>query len=93
MTTPGLSDIDHFIYTTDGSEPQPQGSPSVSATRGTDANGNPIATANLAALAINGNQNYIKVKAVNKAGTPGPDATCVLSGTLEPDSCSFSVKP
>ncbi|WP_255637910.1 LamG-like jellyroll fold domain-containing protein [Amycolatopsis sp. DSM 110486] len=93
MATAGFYDVDRFIYTTDGSEPQPQGSPSVKATQGTDANGNLVATADLSALAINGNQNFIKVKAVNKAGTPGPDATCVTSGNLDAASCSFHVLP
>jgi hypothetical protein len=93
MATSGFYDIDRFIYTTDGSEPQPQGSPSVTANRAADANGNPIATADLSALAVNGNQNYIKVKAVNKAGTPGPDATCLTSGNLDASSCSFHVLP
>ncbi|QRP47922.1 LamG domain-containing protein [Amycolatopsis sp. FDAARGOS 1241] len=93
MPTPGFYDIDRFIYTTDGSERQPQGSPSVTATQGTDASGNLVATADLSALAINGNQNFIKVKAVNKAGTPGPDATCVASGNLDAASCSFHVLP
>ncbi|GLY67241.1 LamG-like jellyroll fold domain-containing protein [Amycolatopsis taiwanensis] len=93
LATPGLDDIDRFIYTTDGSEPQPQGSPSIRARRGVDANGKAFALAELSALAVNGNQNYIKVKAVNKAGTPGPDGTCVASGSLDPASCSYHVLP
>ncbi|WP_431920084.1 LamG-like jellyroll fold domain-containing protein [Amycolatopsis tucumanensis] len=93
MATANFYDIDHFIYTTDGSEPQPQGSPSITATKATDASGKMIATANLSAIAVNGNQNYIKVKAVNKAGTPGPDATCVASGNLDAPSCTFHVLP
>ncbi len=96
MATAGFYDIDHFIYTTDGSEPQPQGSPSVAAMQGTISGGGPIATANLTVSAVNGNQNYIKIRAVNKAGTPGPDATCVTSGSgsaLDGGSCSYHVLP
>jgi hypothetical protein len=92
MATSGLYDIDHFIYTTDGSEPQPQGSPSVPATQSTNGAGAMVATANLATLAVNGNQNLIKVKAVNRAGTPGPDAVCTGSG-LDGPSCSYHVLP
>ncbi|WP_223199063.1 LamG domain-containing protein [Solihabitans fulvus] len=92
MTTPGFYDIDRFIYTTDGSEPQPQGSPSVPATQGTDGGGNPIATASISAAAVSSLQNYIKVKAVNKAGTPGPDSTCTGTG-LDPKECFYVVKP
>ncbi|TVT45086.1 LamG domain-containing protein [Amycolatopsis rhizosphaerae] len=93
MATTGFYDIDHFIYSTDGGEPQPQASPSIKATQGTDGSGKPIATAKLSAIAINGNQNYIKVKAVNKAGTPGPDATCTATGSLDAASCSYHVVP
>jgi hypothetical protein len=96
MATTGLYDIDRFIYTTDGSEPQTQGSPSVPAIRGTDSAGQLAATANLSTVAVNGNQNLIRVKAVNKAGTPGPNATCVTSGNsnaFDGPSCSFHVLP
>jgi hypothetical protein len=92
MATAGLYDIDHFIYTTDGSEPQSQGSPTAPATQGTDANGQMVATTTLSTLAVNGNQNLIKVKAVNRAGTPGPDAVCTGSG-LDGPSCSYHVLP
>jgi hypothetical protein len=92
MATTGLYDIDHFIYTTDGSEPQPQGSPTAPATQGTDALGRMVATTTLSTLAVNGNQNLIKVKAVNKAGTPGPDAVCTGDG-LDGPSCSYHVQP
>lgn len=97
MATDGLYDIDHFIYTTDGSEPQPQGSPTAPATQSTDANGKMVAITTMNTIAVNGNQNIIKVKAVNKAGTPGPDATClVITGSnpaLDPQSCSYHVEP
>lgn len=97
MATDGLYDIDHFIYTTDGSEPQPQGSPTAPAVQGTDANGKMVATASLATVAINGNQNLIKVKSVNKAGMPSPNATCVViagsNPALDGPSCSYHVQP
>ncbi len=97
MATDGLYDIDHFIYTTDGSEPQPQGSPTAPAVQGTDANGKMVATASLSTVAVNGNQNLIKVKAVNKAGVPSPDAICtVIPGSnpaLDGPSCSYHVQP
>ncbi|MFB9932206.1 LamG-like jellyroll fold domain-containing protein [Amycolatopsis halotolerans] len=93
MATAGLYDIDHFIFTTDGSEPQVQGSLTAPATQGTDAGGALIATTNLSTTAVNGNQNLIRVKAVNKAGTPGPVATCVADGHLDGPSCSYHVQP
>lgn len=93
MATAGLYDIDHFIYTTDGSEPQPQGSPTAPATQGTNSSGNLVATTSLSTTAVNGNQNLIRVKAVNKAGTPGPNATCVADGHLDGPSCSYHVQP
>ncbi|MEQ0558837.1 LamG domain-containing protein [Amycolatopsis sp. NEAU-NG30] len=97
MATEGLYDIDHFIYTTDGSEPQPQGSPTAAAVQGTDANGRMVATASLKTVALSGNQNLIKVKSVNKAGTPSPNATCVVlpdsNPKLDGPSCSYHVQP
>ncbi|MFD9890120.1 LamG-like jellyroll fold domain-containing protein [Amycolatopsis sp. NPDC059027] len=97
MATDGFFDLDRFIYTTDGSEPQPQGSPSVPARQGTDANGKMVAIAGLKTTAVNGNQNFIKVRAVNKAGTPGPDAVClVIPGSnpaLDGPSCSYHLQP
>ena len=93
MATAGLYDIDHFIYTTDGSEPQVQGSPTAPASQGTDASGALTATTSLTTTAVNGNQNLIRVKAVNKAGTPGPVATCVADGHLDGPSCSYHVLP
>ncbi|MFJ9782539.1 LamG domain-containing protein [Amycolatopsis sp. NPDC101161] len=97
MATDGLYDIDHFIYTTDGSEPQPQGSPTAPAVQGTDANGKMVATASLKTIAVNGNQNLIKVKSVNKAGMPSPNATCLVipdsNPALDGPSCSYHVQP
>ncbi|GLY43001.1 hypothetical protein Amsp01_090240 [Amycolatopsis sp. NBRC 101858] len=97
MATDGLYDIDHFIYTTDGSEPQPQGSPTAPAVQGTDANGKMVATVALKTIAVNGNQNLIKVKSVNKAGMPSPNATCVVitgsNPALDGPSCSYHVQP
>lgn len=93
MATAGLYDIDHFIYTTDGSEPSRQGSPSVPATEGRDASGNPVATADLTVTAANVLGNYIKVKAVNKTGTPGPVATCVDGNGLDGRSCTYNALP
>ena len=96
IATAGLYDIDHFIYTTDGSEPSPQSSPRATANQVTLANGTMGATATLNVTAVNGNQNYVKIKAVNRAGTPGPDATCTASlggGGLDAASCSYHVLP
>jgi hypothetical protein len=93
MATAGLYDIDRFIYTTDGSEPQPLGSPTAPATQGTDSTGKLTASTTLKTTAVNGNQNLIRVKAVNKAGTPGPNATCVASPVLDAPSCSYHVQP
>ncbi len=97
MATDNFYDIDHFIYTTDGSEPQPQGSPTAPATQGVDANGKMVATTALKVVAANGNQNLIKVKSVNKAGTPSPDASCVVladsNPALDGPSCSYHVQP
>ncbi|WP_103352026.1 LamG domain-containing protein [Amycolatopsis sp. CA-128772] len=97
MATDGLYDIDHFIYTTDGSEPQTQGSPTAPAVQGTDANGRMVATAALKTSAVNGNQNLIKVKSVNKAGMPSPDGTCLVipdsNPALDGPSCSYHVQP
>ncbi|MGW5723224.1 LamG domain-containing protein [Amycolatopsis sp. NPDC003865] len=89
MATSGLFDIDRFVYTTDGSEPSTQGSPSVPATQAGDG----TATAALSTTAVNGNQNLVRVKAVNKAGTPGANAVCgaglITSGT----ACVYTVAP
>ena len=97
MATENLYDIDHFIYTTDGSEPQTQGSPTAPATQGVDANGKMVATTAVKVVAANGNQNLIKVKSVNKAGTPSPNATCVVlaesNPALDGPSCSYHVQP
>ncbi|MFF1609654.1 LamG-like jellyroll fold domain-containing protein [Amycolatopsis sp. NPDC058278] len=97
MATENLYDIDHFIYTTDGSEPQPQGSPTAPATEGVDANGEMVATTAIKVVAANGNQNLIKVKSVNKAGMPSPNATCVVlpnsNPALDGPSCSYHVQP
>ncbi|MFF1612294.1 LamG-like jellyroll fold domain-containing protein [Amycolatopsis sp. NPDC058278] len=97
MATENLYDIDHFIYTTDGSEPQPQGSPTAPATQGVDANGKMVATTSIKVVAANGNQNLIKVKSVNKAGMPSPNATCVVlaesNPALDGPSCSYHVQP
>ena len=89
LATAGLYDIDHFIYTTDGSEPDPQTSPSVPATPKADQSG---ATASLTVTALNSLQNYIHVRAVNRTGTPSlHDATCVAGLTLDAPSCSYNV--
>lgn len=97
MATDGLYDIDHFIYTTDGSEPQPQGSPVTPAVQSTDANGKMVATASLKTIAVNGNQNLVKVKSVNKAGMPSPNAICLVipnsNPALDGPSCSYHVQP
>ncbi|WIX85509.1 LamG-like jellyroll fold domain-containing protein [Amycolatopsis sp. DG1A-15b] len=97
MATENLYDIDHFIYTTDGSEPQPQGSPTAPATQGVDADGKMVATTSIKVVAANGNQNLIKVKSVNKAGMPSPNATCVVlpqsNPALDGPSCSYHVQP
>ncbi|VVJ21120.1 Uncharacterised protein [Amycolatopsis camponoti] len=97
MATDNFYDIDHFIYTTDGSEPQVQGSPSVPATQSTDGAGKMVAVGGIKATALNGNQNIIKVKSVNKAGTASPDAQCVVipdsNPALDPASCSYHVEP
>jgi hypothetical protein len=96
LATSGFYDIDHFIYTTDGSEPQPQSSPQAPAQQVALPDGSTGASATLNVTALEGNQNYIKIKAVNRAGTPGPDATCTASsggGGLDPVSCSYHVLP
>jgi Concanavalin A-like lectin/glucanases superfamily len=95
MAVSTFFDIDSFIYTTDGSEPSTQGSPRVPVSgRIVGADGSQFALATLSTAAINGNQNIVKVRAMNKAGTPGPNATCagpwlVTSGA----SCVFTVLP
>jgi hypothetical protein len=89
LATAGLYDIDHFIYTTDGSEPDPQTSPTAAAQPNAD---NSAAGATLTVTALNSLQNYIHVRAVNRAGTPSlHDATCIASLTLDASSCSYSV--
>ncbi|MEU0529105.1 LamG-like jellyroll fold domain-containing protein [Amycolatopsis tolypomycina] len=97
MATENFYDIDHFIYTTDGSEPQTQGSPTAPATQGVDADGKMVATTAIKVVAANGNQNLIKVKSVNKAGMPSPNATCVVlaesNPALDGPSCSYHVQP
>ncbi|MFI9381436.1 LamG domain-containing protein [Kutzneria sp. NPDC052558] len=90
LATPGLNDIDRFIYTTDGSEPDVQNSPSVPAAR--ILSGGSGATASLTVTAVNSLQNYIHVRAVNRAGTASlADATCVAGLTLDAPSCSYNV--
>ncbi|WP_165960245.1 LamG-like jellyroll fold domain-containing protein [Actinocrispum wychmicini] len=91
LATSGLDDIDRFVYTTDGSDPSVQGSPSVARNPGRDAGGN--VTAALTATAVNGNQNLIRVKAVNKTGKPGPNATCVPGNGLDGPACAYTVLP
>jgi hypothetical protein len=91
LATAGLDDIDRFVYTTDGSDPSVQGSPSVPRNPGLDSGGK--VTANLASTAVNGNQNLIRVKAVNKTGKPGPNGNCVAGNGLDAPSCSYSVLP
>ncbi|GHG18740.1 hypothetical protein GCM10017567_41500 [Amycolatopsis bullii] len=97
MATENFYDIDHFIYTTDGSEPQTQGSPTAPATQGVDGSGKMVATTAIKVVAANGNQNLIKVKSVNKAGMPSPNATCVVlaesNPALDGPSCSYHVQP
>lgn len=89
LATPDLYDIDHFIYTTDGTEPEVQTSPTAVAARNTDSSG---ATTRLTVTALNSLQNYIHVRAVNRAGKPSDqDATCVASLTLDSPSCSYNV--
>ncbi|MET8758911.1 LamG domain-containing protein [Lentzea sp. NPDC004782] len=91
LATPGLDDIDHFVYSTDGSDPAVQGSPTIARDAALDANGN--VTAKLTATAANGNQNIIRVKAVNRTGKPGPNANCVAGNGLDAASCSYVVQP
>jgi hypothetical protein len=94
MATPDLYDIDRFIYTTDGSEPSTQGSPSVAANRGVELNtGKSIASATVNTTAVNANQNLLKVRAVNKAGTPGPNGTCASPLVTVGTSCGYTVAP
>ncbi|MEU4742838.1 LamG-like jellyroll fold domain-containing protein [Actinosynnema sp. NPDC023658] len=97
MATSGLYDIDRFIYTTDGSEPSTQGSPSVQASMTVDTSGRLSATARLSTTALNAQQNLIKVRAVNKAGTPGPDGSCISPlitvGTAPTAACAYTVLP
>lgn len=89
LATPGLYDIDHFIYTTDGTEPEVQTSPTAPATPNTSRTG---ATTSLSVTALSSLQNYIHVRAVNRAGKPSDqDATCVASLTLDAPSCSYNV--
>lgn len=96
MATANLYDIDRFVYTLDGSEPSTQGSPSVPAGR-KDENGKITATAQLSTTARNANQNLLKVRAVNKAGTPGPSGSCVAPlttvGTAPNTACAYVVQP
>ncbi|MEO6088005.1 MAG: LamG-like jellyroll fold domain-containing protein [Umezawaea sp.] len=91
LATAGLDDIDRFVYTTDGSDPSVQGSPSVPRSPGLDSGGK--VTATLAATAANGNQNLIRVKAVNKTGKPGPNGNCLAGNGLDAPSCSYNVLP
>jgi hypothetical protein len=92
MATSGFYDIDRFVYTTDGSEPSTQGSPSVPATK--VVNGSSItATATVNTTAINANQNLVKMRAVNKAGTPGPNGTCASPLTTQATACAYVVEP
>ncbi|WP_143219171.1 LamG domain-containing protein [Actinokineospora bangkokensis] len=93
MATSGFYDIDRFVYTTDGSEPSTQGSPSVAAVQGTDSAGKPIATAALNTTAVYATQNLVKVRAVNKAGTPGPNASCAGGLVASGASCAYVVAP
>lgn len=90
LATADLDDIDRFVYTTDGSDPSVQGSPSVKRNAGlTDGK----VTATLNATAANGNQNIIRIKAVNRTGKPGPNAICTAGNGLDAPSCSYSVLP
>lgn len=91
MATAGLADIDHFIYTTDGSTPSAQGSPQAAAVTSTDSTGNVIATATFTTTVQYAFTNYIRVEAVNKAGATGPIATCVTGNNLDGPSCSYRV--
>ncbi|OKI36361.1 hypothetical protein A6A25_21665 [Saccharothrix sp. CB00851] len=95
--TPGLFDIDRFVYTTDGSVPSTQGSPSVPATRAVSTDGGSWAVASLSTTALNAQQNLLRVRAVNKAGTPGPDSTCVsplvVVGAAPNTACGYTVLP
>ncbi len=86
--TPGLLDIDRFIYTTDGTEPSVQTSPFMKPDWGTNTH---VAVASLTVTAVNSLQNYIHVRAVSKAGLAGPVATCVAGLTLDAPSCSYNV--
>ncbi|WP_146173995.1 LamG domain-containing protein [Saccharothrix carnea] len=97
LATPGMFDIDRFIYTTDGSVPSTQGSPSVPAGRVASTDGRVWAHASLSTTAVNAQQNLIRVRAVNKAGTPGPDGTCtsplVTVGAAPNAACGYTVLP
>jgi len=55
--------------------------------------GNPVATAELTVTAAYALGNYIKVRPVNKAGTPGPVATCVDGNGLDGRSCTYNALP
>ncbi|WP_084580489.1 LamG-like jellyroll fold domain-containing protein [Kutzneria sp. 744] len=91
LATAGLDDIDRFVYTTDGSDPSVQGSPTAKRNPGLDANGNVTATVN--ATAVNGNQNLIRVKAVSRTSKPGPNGTCVGGNGLDAAACAYIVEP
>ncbi|KOX33933.1 hypothetical protein ADK67_04970 [Saccharothrix sp. NRRL B-16348] len=94
LATPGLFDIDRFIYTTDGSEPSTQGSPSVPANKTVGIpGGRTWASAFLQTTAVNANQNLLRVRAVNKAGTPGPDSSCASPLTTTGNACAYTVLP
>ncbi|MEV4313780.1 LamG domain-containing protein [Actinocrispum sp. NPDC049592] len=89
-----IFDIDRFVYTTDGSEPSTQGSPSVKANRLVEqGTGKNTATAALTLTAVNANQNLLKVRAVSKAGLPGPNATCAAPLTTVGNACAYVVAP
>ena len=90
----GPVNITRFIYTTDGSEPSTQGSPSVAANPLVEAGGGTKAYfASFTTSATNANQNLIKVRAVNRAGTPGLDGTCVAPLTTVGTACAYTVAP
>lgn len=76
LATQGLEDIDRFVYTTDGSQPSAQGSLSVPVTYHTNQANQRIAKATFDVTAVNALQNLLRVKAVNKAGTAGPNGSC-----------------
>ncbi|HVK22811.1 MAG TPA: LamG-like jellyroll fold domain-containing protein [Actinokineospora sp.] len=93
LANTALYDIDRFVYTTDGSEPAVLGSPSIAATKFVDGNGKTTATATITTTAVQANQNLVKVRAVNKAGTPGPNGTCVAPLVTSGNSCAYTVLP